>query len=213
MKAIAIFCALLSVTLASAGTITVHNTGVDSSDAVVAPGAAAAFWRLLLPPAGASEVVGSGTSRVYNGSYYAPESVSAWVSANASGNTSANGYYIYALTVNLAGLDPGSASITGTFGTDNDGFVRLNGGPNVATTCFACFFQSTAFTISSGFVPGLNTIELGVNSAGNPTAFRVEFSSATANPAQTGVPEPGTLILFTSGFVIFALQRRTANRR
>ena len=44
----------------------------------------------------------------------------------AGGNAGAVGIYTYDLVIDLTGLDPATASIAGTFGTDNDGSISLN---------------------------------------------------------------------------------------
>lgn len=49
--------------LAFAATITLHNTGVNSSDVLVAAGAATSFWTLSAEPVGASEAIGSNPFR------------------------------------------------------------------------------------------------------------------------------------------------------
>lgn len=197
--------------LLSAATITVHNTGVNASDVVQPIGSPTNFWTLLSEPAGATETLGSTPFRYFNGAYYADNSASGWVSPTASGNAGVGGNYVYQLMVDLTGFDPASAIITGTFGTDNNGSIALNGNPASATTCFACFGSPTSFSLS-GFGPGLNSIRVTVNNGGDPTAFRVEFTSATAVPVTTGVPEPGPLMLIGGGLIALSLLGRKAVR-
>jgi hypothetical protein len=193
MRKLGLSAALLAAVLALPGfalaaPITVHNTGVDASNALVAPGAQASFWTLSAAPVGATEVIGSLPFRYFNGAYFADTTTAAWVSPQASGNAGQTGIYTYDLVINLAGFDPATASITGTFGTDNDGAVWLNANPPVATTGVGAFGAPTPFTINSGFVPGLNTIHVQVNNVGDPTAFFVSFTSAAATAVLIPVP-------------------------
>jgi len=198
--------------IALAGTITVHNTGVNSSDALVAPGAQASFWTLSAEPAGAVEAIGSNPFR-FNCCYFPDTATAAWVSPQANGNAGAGGFYTYDLVINLTGLDPTTASISGIFGTDNDGSIFLNSNAAAATTCFACFGAPTTFTINSGFVAGLNTIHVKVDNGGDPTAFFVSFTSAIAGGG-SAVPEPATILLTCAGLVgLLALRRPIAPRR
>jgi len=195
-----------------AANLTVHNTGVNSSNVLVAAGGQASFWTLSAKPSGAVETLGSNPFR-FNCCYFADTSNAAWVAPQASGNAGLNGIYIYDLVVDLTGFDPTTASISGTFGTDNDGSISVNSNAPAATTCFACFGSPTAFTISSGFVAGLNTIHLSVNNGGDPTAFFVSFTSATATPtAPPATPIPGTLLLSMIGILGLGLYmwRRSA---
>ncbi len=185
----ALFSAILSLSgFALAAPITVHNTGVNGSDVLVAPGAQASFWTLSAEPAGAVETIGSNPFRYFNGAYFADTATAAWVAPQASGNAGLNGVYTYDLVIDLTGFNPATASIVGNFGTDNDGSISLNSNAPVATTGVGAFGAPTPFTINSGFVPGLNTIHLQVDNQGDPTALFVSFTSATATAVQVPVP-------------------------
>jgi PEP-CTERM motif-containing protein len=208
MKAFSIFLAAALVPAAFAATITLHNTGVNASDVVVAPGDPTAFWSLSAKPAGATESIGSTPFRFNAGPYFADNAISAWVSPNANGFAGAGGIYTYDLVFDLTGLDPTTAAISGVFGTDNDGSISLNNDAPAATTCFGCFFAPTPFAFNSGFVAGLNTIHLNMNNGGDPSGFRVELSG-TASVAENGqVPEPGTIVLTCAGLAGLLLVRR-----
>jgi hypothetical protein len=211
-RLIAVIAALLIPVSAFAQvTLTVHNTGVNASDVLVGAGEQTTYWTLLSAPVGATETVGSDPFRYYIGAYAADSATSAWVCPSASGNASVVGLYVYRMLVDLTGADPAGAVITGQFSNDNDGFIRVNGGANAATSGFAGFGTLTNFTLNSGFVEGMNSIEVGVNNGGNPTAFRVEFTSATAPIPVPTMPEWFLLILalILVSTVVVTLRRRT----
>jgi hypothetical protein len=207
MKASQFFLAATLLPTAFAATITLHNTGVNSSDVLVASGAQASFWSLSAEPSGASEAIGSLPFRFRAGSYFADTTSAAWVSPNANGTAGAGGFYTYDLVFNLAGLNPATASISGTFGTDNDGSISLNSNAPVATQTFAGFGTPTAFAFTSGFVAGPNTIHVRVDNGGDPTAFFVQLSG-TASVIDGTVPEPGTVALTCVGLLGLLLVRR-----
>lgn len=210
---VAFFVALLiPVSTFAQVNLVVHNTGVNTSDVLVSPGAQTSHWTLLSAPPGASETPGQNAFRHFNGAYAPDSATSAWVSMAASGNASVSGFYVYQLLVDLTGVDPSTAVITGQFATDNDGFIRVNGGANAATSTFGGFGTLTNFTLNSGFVAGMNSIQVGANNAGNPTAFRVQFTSATASPIQVPtMPEWFLLILalILVSTIVITLRRRT----
>jgi hypothetical protein len=109
--------------------------------------------------------------------------LSQWISPRPDpSNGNALGNYTYRTTFSLAGLNPSTAMLTGRYSTDNTGVILLNG----AQVGFASgsYTTWTSFTISAGFVAGLNTLDFVVtNTPGeaiNPTGLRVEISGSSS---------------------------------
>ena len=80
--------------------------------------------------------------------------------------------------------------------SDNSAAVFLNGNPTgIAEAGFASF--DGPLYIDSGFLPGLNTLEVVLNNAGtsaNPGGLRVEL---TGYAQQQAVPEPASIAIWS----------------
>jgi hypothetical protein len=122
------------------------------------------------------------------------------------------GIYTYRTTFDLTGLDPSTAVVTGRTLVDNDLFdILING---VSTGNSGSGFDANSirdFTIESGFVEGLNTLEFLVNNAGetpNPTGFRVDLLRGAAMP----IPEPSAFALVSAAGLALLSRRRRGHR-
>jgi hypothetical protein len=198
--------AILGGSRADAAPIIVHNTGVDATDALVPVGGVAAFWTLASAPVGATEAIGSFTYEHRNPAYAANTAVSQWVSPSPSGDASVFGDFFYETVFDLTGFEASTAVVSGLFSSDNNGLIRLNGGAPVVTLDDFSFKSMHAFTFTSGFLPGLNVIQVGVRNIGNPTAFHVQFTETAARR----VPEPGSMLLLSLGLLALRLTRRSS---
>jgi hypothetical protein len=139
---------------------------------------------------------------------YAPNSAgSGWISPVADGNASqAVGDYRYKTTFSLDGFVPTSAQLTLTLWADN--FVRdvlINGkstGIRIADPGFAT--ASGPFTITTGFVGGVNTLEFVSNNSAdfpNPHGFRAAISgTALPIPKNTQLNLGPKTYYFRKGF-------------
>jgi hypothetical protein len=192
------------------------NTGIDNSNALLPDGATDPHYTLITSadpsfPGPAAMVVNSSGYPIPP--WIADGPNSKWIALSANENlANTSGLYIYQTTFNLSGLNPSSAVITGQWTTDNNGAnILINGISTGFTTPLVAFSSGFfPFTINSGFVAGLNTLDFEVvNAPGtipNPTGLRVELSG-TANV--TGVAEPITLLLLGSGLIgLVALRKR-----
>lgn len=217
-------------------TINIFATGVLSSGSLAPDGSVDAHYSLiasgdLSAPGSSAPVSVAASSPIQpNGPWAKDGPNSKWISPLAAANTGLNpGTYIYQTTFDLTGLDPTTASLNGNIGADNSVVILLNG--QVVGNA-AGFTGLTPFSIGSGFINGVNTLDFVVTNAGStssPTSFRVEFSSATANTANnlcdtvsgpatfapfvtlTHTANPGAVVEGTDSHLIAAFQDSNPN--
>ncbi|MBL0122652.1 MAG: choice-of-anchor D domain-containing protein [Betaproteobacteria bacterium] len=110
------------------------------------------------------------------------------------------GTYTYRTLVDLTGFDPATAVIQGKWAVDNQGTaIRLNGTSIGATQPGYNPFQT--FTINSGFIAGVNTLDFVTADQGCPNGLRVELSGTATISTGGGTPtfSPGaTTLTFAS---------------
>lgn len=155
-------------------------------------------------------IVSEGVGFPFN-AWSANSAASSWLtpSANAgqSYDPSSDGLYKWSISFDLSGKNLSSASFSGRWWADNQGYVQLNG---VTISTGVNLSSPTSFAASSGFVAGMNTLDFFVTNfaqgSGNPTGVRVEFLDSYAVAA---VPEPESWALIVAGLaVVGAISRR-----
>jgi len=205
--------ALLGLTFsAPATTIGLFNTGVDAAGSPLPNGTIGdPHYSLISVPAGGTTEIGVRTS--VSGwpfpFWLGDDSFSTWIVPNKNVE---NASFTYRTTFDLTGLNPATAVITGQWATDDRGLSVLLNGADTLTPVWMRLDAFGGFTISSGFVSGLNTLDFVVLNGGGPTGLRVEMTG-TAAP----VPEPttflaGALLLLPlgAGTIRFSRKQRAA---
>lgn len=182
----------------SAAVITgLFNTGVDNFGDALAP---AGTFGLIDPhyTISGSTIGGVGSNAVTfaHPSYVPDSATSRWISNSFDGQPG-NGTVTFQTTFTVTGSGP--VSISGLWGVDNIGEIFLNG---IDTGIglpfgFPAFEALHAFTITNGFVSGLNTLAFVVADTGPPLGLRVEGLTSA-------VPELSTWLMMLLGFAAMA---------
>lgn len=211
---------------ASVVPITLYNTGVDNSGASLPSGAVDPHYSLIMGGTDAYVAFGATVTEQTQlmlpagwplSDRYVSSTSAQWIAPTADiVSVTGNATYEYVTTFDLTGMDPSLTSITGKFSVDNtsDG-IYLNGHlvPGTTTTDIYDYTYLTSFTITSGFVPGVNTLAFVVNNSPaytnpgdpNPTGLLVEISGSTDPLDPT--PEPAAAWIAGSGLAAMIMLR------
>lgn len=105
-----------------------------------------------------------------------------WISAQANASGANLGHYTFTTTFTLAGVDPSTVSISGSWACDDSCVVLLNG-TNIASYAAPGWQSVATFAIPAGspFVMGTNTLAfVATNSGGGATGLQVVTLSGTS---------------------------------
>jgi hypothetical protein len=162
--------------------IDLYNTGVDNSrnalgDSVVDP-----HYTLTSSPSGTVTPAVTTPSTSIAKTWVANSTTSRWIGPNTASAVGPIGEYTYKTTFTLPSFS--AASIVGTLSVDDQIIdILINGVSAGNSVPFGSWTAVSKFSISSGFVVGLNTIEFKLNTIGGPTGLRVDSITGTYTPS------------------------------
>jgi hypothetical protein len=178
----------------------VYSTGVDNSGNSLAGNAVDPHYALVAGPAALGSFPQSAFVTVQDGfpigpwlNYSAGNGKSRWIepTSGTTDNHPQNSNYTYETTFDLTGFNPASAKIVLRLASDNNTTSVLLNGSSTGITATSLSSFSAPFTISSGFVNGINHLDFVVNNGpgvvSNPTGLRVEIQSFGVAPAPPGL--------------------------
>jgi hypothetical protein len=202
-----------------ASVVTLFNTGVDASGNPLAGGSLDPHWTIISGPGITSPTPAVVLSNQEVGTY-AQSSDSRWVWANASGVAGINAPYTFRLSFDLTGLNPNTATISGSWGVDNDGSILLNGSTPTGSGALTLdggavsgnFNSFHNFQITGGFVSGINTLDFSATDLGVIGGLNVNHLVGTASTS--AVPEPSSMVMLaTAAITVAACSWRRGKRR
>lgn len=217
----ALFLQTLFAIPAHALPVQLFNTGVNASGVKLPTYSVDPHWETV---AGPGIFVPSPAYVVAGSPLYAFTPKSQWIWVASSGRAAIKTPYTFRLSFDLTGLDPDTAILSGTWGVDNLAQMLLNGNTPMGTGTFSftsvgaqTFNPLRPFSITDGFIEGINTLEIKAIDDGNPGAFNVSSLVASADvepPVLTHVSEPPIIALFCSALLLTfrRISRRQAAR-
>src|ERR1035441_6761052 len=157
-----------TVTVIPTAPCQVFHTGMNGTTALLGGALDPNFVLISVP----TTPTGAGTSALVMdpsdipGSYLAEGPNSQWIGPNEFGQDQPEGVYHYQVTFLLCCTN--GAEVSGQVAMDNTGGVYLNNNTQVASIAGSSAWSYwTQFTANSGFVPGLNTLDIYVTNNGS----------------------------------------------
>jgi hypothetical protein len=169
------------------------NTGVNADGTLAAGGSVDLHWTLVLSAdpsyQGPDVYVASPTGPAWSSN--GPNSQ--WLSPAPNGSqTRKTGSYKYRISFDLAGLNPASAVVKGSWVSDDTTISVILNNVTSGVTGPADYAKQpaagTTFQFTTGFQEGVNTLDFIVNNLNGPTGFRAEVSGVAQVGGLFAVP-------------------------
>jgi len=202
---------------AAAASISLFNTGVDAIGTPLSGGSSDPHWTVISGPGITTPQAAVVVNDQSPSGRYAQDPNSPWIWANASGIAGLGSPYDFRLTFDLTGLNPSTATISGSWGVDNDGSILLNGSTPMGSGALTLgggdvrdnYSTFHNFSITGGFVSGINTLDFLATDLGVVGGLNVNSLVGTASASAN--PEPSSLVLGCLAIVsldLFGFARR-----
>ena len=167
-----------------------YPTGVDDFGDALADGLVDSHYKLVVNPDGGSPdalVQNSTAFPIVTGPWLANNAGSKWIGPRLDTSGAATGDYTYRLLVDLTGFNPSTVTISGDWTSDNAGSDIMVNGVSSGQSNPGNFGALMPFTLNSGFLAGLNTIDFKANNAGaGYTGLRVNRIRGLADALPAG---------------------------
>jgi len=213
--AAALFIAATLPSAAAAQTVALFNTGVDAAGALLPGGSIDPHFQVVSGPGITAPVAARVLTSQSPLGTYVQSPLSRWIWVNADGVAGFNSPYAFELQIDLTGVDPQTVTVSGRWAVDNLGSMLLNGATPVGSGEFTIptatgFTSLHPFTITGGFIDGLNRLDFVVTDVGLVGGLDVTDLVVGVS----AVPEAPALASAMAGLatMAFMLRRRRRER-
>lgn len=196
--------------------VVLYDTGVDSAGTPLSIGSIDTHWTIVSGP-GITAPVSAVASAIYG--LYAVDSHSTWIWVNGDAAAGIGSPYTFRLSFSLTAAEAAGFSLSGAWAADNFGDILLNGIAPVGSGSFSMtdsviknFDHFHPFTITGGFVSGVNTLDFVITDTGGVAGLDVAGLTAISAPPGA-VPEPSVLLLLPLGLVAASSGARNRFKR
>jgi hypothetical protein len=164
--------------------VEIFNTGVNASGGLLALGSVDPHYQLTVSadanmPGPAAYVA----NPIPTGYWMANGPGSQWIAPavdqsypNPPATCNAAGNYTYRTTFDLTGFSLPTVVLNGNWAADNSGISILLNGNATGAPGASGYGAFSAFTLNTGFINGVNTLDFVINDSGCPSGLRVEIS-------------------------------------
>jgi len=178
-----VFVVLYIISSVKSDSISIEGTGLNADGSLATQGGFEANW--VLVQNGNDNVNDFVASNIASLDYAADTSSSQWIGPAADLHQSfPDDTYGYSTTFDLGGLDATTAQLSGSFAGDDTVEIFLNG--HFVVGCYSdCWVSFTSFSVSTGFVSGLNTLQAVVVNEGGATGLQLSVSGTADSSTPT----------------------------
>lgn len=195
----------------------VFNSGLGPDGKVLPPGQPDPHYQLTQSPQSSPPPPAIQATVIQNHpAWLGNDTASSWIGPiNPGTENAAAGAYVYRTTFSLDGFDPATASLKMSFAADNRINDALLNGDSVGVNYAGYNAWSQDFSTTTGFVPGLNTLDFLVvndDTSPNPAGFRARLAATARRqfPVATTLPSGPATYYFRAPFVLTGTPAQTA---
>lgn len=174
--------------------LSIPSTGLNAAGEKIAQGQTDPHWKVV---SGLNITTPLPAVSSFVSAPYYRAAPASWIWVNSNGGGGINQPYAFEREFDIGNADPNSIMLTGKWAADNFGAIYINGIPAIGTGRIVLppgdtnnLPTANAFTITTGFKSGINTISFRVTDTGNPGGLLAWDLNVAPKSGQSGLLNP-----------------------